>query len=174
MTLKRFQGISIMRQRFPSLCDAHVAEIRKNTCRDDWYYIPGKLNVGYVCIRPLLLNIIYEKNRYLSRPQFLHDQNIYELTNNDQDFQLRIEQIQDTETPSLNVVTDSQVIKPVIKWYNVSPFTELVRAIAYLKSFKIRLESLRENRLQIVGRNNLDESRNTLLSLLLHQSHRVP
>ena len=93
MTLKRFQGISIMRQRFPSLCDAQVAEIRKNTSRDDWYYIPGKLNVGYVCIRPLLLNIIYEKNRYLSRPQFLHDQNIYELTNNDQDFQLKIEQI---------------------------------------------------------------------------------
>ena len=54
MTLKRFQGISIMRQRFPSLCDAQVAEIRKNTSRDDWYYIPGKLNVGYVCTRPLL------------------------------------------------------------------------------------------------------------------------
>ena len=96
-----------------------VAEIRESSCEDDWYYIPEKLNVADDCTRPLPLNIICDKSRYLNGPQFLRDQNIDELTNNDPDFQLENEEISDIATPSLNVVTaDSQIIEPVIKWDN--------------------------------------------------------
>ena len=98
-----------------------------------------------------------------------------QITNNGPYFQFENEQILDITTPSLNVViTNSQVIKPVIKLYNFSSFTKFVRAIGYLNSFIKRCKSFTESRLQsttIIDRNNLDESRNILLSLVQHEAY---
>ena len=117
------------------------------------------------------------RKTYLNGPQFLHDWNIDKFTNNDPDFQLESEQISDIAIPSIKVVTtDSQVIKAVIKRDNLSSFTKLVRTTAYLKSFIKWWKSFRENRLQsttIIDRNNLDESRYPLLSLVQREVYHV-
>ena len=108
-------------KRFPVFVTHRETEIREHSNKNEWHYIPSKVNVADDCTRPIKFEEFHNNCRYLNGPKFLRclelpifscSEDSFPVNLNNINFEpkyLNEDEISQKRTPVLFFVNDFQI-----------------------------------------------------------------
>jgi len=125
-------------RRFPTFVMHRVNEIRLNSPKESWRFVPGLKNPADHCTRYTNFSDLQSLTNWLNGPEFLHQpsfdydsfiDNQHDESNDEND-----------EEPNVNTSATTTSINDtpsnIVDWERYSTFTKLIRSIAWILKFK--------------------------------------
>ena len=134
-------------RRFPTFVMHRVNEIRLNSPKDSWRFVPGLKNPADHCTRYTNFSDLQSLTNWLNGPEFLHQPSFdYDSFTDNQFDESNDENDEETDvSTSATAILTSGTTSNVVDWKRFSSFTRLIRTIAWILKFKNRWLSKHRN-----------------------------